>query len=352
MDEQLQQEIIKLVQAAMNNDEQAIQQIQQIMQAAEQGDPQAAQIAQLIQQIIQEQQGGVPKNKFGAKIEYIKRLKGICPEGQEMQFFKKGGKVCKKCMPKETKKGCKVKKGAEGAPMPERDDLGNRALRTLTNKISRKELPNFMEPLLRNSYEEDTLGEVTRTGRQLPKRRGNYVTSYVDESGNFMNNDSTVNIGGYQITKYPDGTLRYYNQKQGAEMNIDPTNPQYQDFLNLFDQGWEKNDKNIFVRNNRPVLVPMEQKGGQVSSGKNTKSSNKVRLIGFDEEKIDWGRIRDYRYSDDTTTTVSEEIDPETGKKMIFVTGRRGDSYNNLTKQGQQKVDSVLNQIKNPIKLK
>ena len=337
MDEQLQQEIIKLVQAAMNNDEQAIQQIQQIMQAAEQGDPQAAQIAQLIQQIIQEQQGGVPKDKFGAQIEYIKRLKGICPEGQEMQFFKKGGKVCKKCMPKVAKKGCKVKKGAEGAPMPERDDLGNKALRNLTNRISR---------------EEDTLGEVTRTGRQLPKRRGNYVTSYVDESGNFMNNDSTVNINGYQITKYPDETLRYYNQKQGAEMNVDPANPQYQDFLNLFNQGWEKNDKNIFVRNNRPVLVPMEQRGGQVSSGKNTKSSNKVRLIKSDEEYTDLGKIRDYRYSDGTTTTVSEEFDPDTGKKMIFVTGRRGDRHNNLTRQGQQKVDSVLNQIKNPLNLK
>lgn len=352
MDEQLQQEIIKLVQAAMNNDEQAIQQIQQIMQAAEQGDPQAAQIAQLIQQVIQEQQGSVPKNKFGAKIEYIKRLKGICPEGQEMQFFKKGGRVCKKCMPKAEKKGCKVKKGAEGTPMPERDDLGNRALRTLTNKISHKELPNFMEPLLRNSYEENTLEEVTKTSRQLPNRRGNYVTSYVDESGNFMNNDSTVNINGYQITKYPDGALRYYNKKQGAEMNIDPSNSQYQDFLNLFNQGWKKNEGNPFAKKDRPVLVPVEGDGGQVPNRKNTKSSNEVKLIKTDREITDWGDIYDYGYSDGTTTTVTNEVDPETGKRLIFVTGRRGDRYNNLTQQGQQKVDSVLNQIKNPIKLK
>jgi hypothetical protein len=96
----------------------------------------------------------------------------------------------------------------------------------------------------------------------------------------------------------------------------------------------------------------MEQKGGQVSSGKNTKSSNKVRLIKTDKEITDWGDIYDYGYSDGTTTTVTNEVDPETGKRLIFVTGRRGDSYNNLTKQGQQKVDSVLNQIKNPIKLK
>ena len=347
MDEQLQQEIIKLVQAAMNNDEQAIQQIQQIMQAAEQGDPQAAQIAQLIQQIIQEQQGGVPKDKFGAKIEYIKRLKGICPEGQEMQFFKKGGRVCKKCMPKVAKKGCKVKKGAEGTPMPEGEGLLSKALRNLASIRAREESLRNPAP-----YKEDTLEEVTKTSRQLPNRRGNYVTSYVDESGNFMNNDSTVNIDGYQITKYPDETLRYYNKKQGAEMNIDPANPQYQDFLNLFNQGWEKNDKNIFIRNNRPVLVPIEGDGGRVSNEKNTKSSNKVRLIGSDEEYTDWGRIRDFKFSDGTTTVVSEEVDPETGKKIISVTGRRGARYNNLTRQGQHKVDSVLNQIKNPLNLK
>ena len=353
MDEQLQQEIIKLVQAAMNNDEQAIQQIQQIMQAAEQGDPQAAQIAQLIQQIIQEQQGGVPKDKFGAKIEYIKRLKGICPEGQEMQFFKKGGKVCKKCMPKAAKKGCKVKKGAEGTPMPEGDGLLSKALRNLTNLRNQGLLPDPMEKSLETPvpYKENTLEEVTKTSRQLPNRRGNYVTSYVDESGNFMNNDSTVNINGYQITKYPDGALRYYNKKQGAEMNIDPTNPQYQDFLNLFNQGWKKNEGNPFAKKDRPVLVPVEGDGGQVSR-KNTKPSNNVKLIKTDKEFTDWGAIYDYGYSDGTTTTVSKEVDPETGKRLIFVTGRKGDRHNNLTKQGQQKVDSVLNQIKNPISLK
>ena len=103
MDEQqLQQQIIALVQAAMQGDQQANQQIQQIMQAAQQGDQQAMQIAQMIQQVAQAmQQQGVQAAKFGAKLNYFKQLKGICPEGYEMQVFKAGGRVCKKCMKKQ-----------------------------------------------------------------------------------------------------------------------------------------------------------------------------------------------------------------------------------------------------------
>jgi len=36
----------------------------------------------------------------GAKLAYIKKLRGICPEGYEMQYYKAGGQLCKKCMKK------------------------------------------------------------------------------------------------------------------------------------------------------------------------------------------------------------------------------------------------------------
>lgn len=100
MDEQqLQQQIVQLVQAAMQGNQQATQQIQQIMQAAQQGDQQAAQIAQMIQQVAQQmQQQQVQAAKFGAKLNYIKQLKGQCPEGYKMEYYKKGGQLCKKCM--------------------------------------------------------------------------------------------------------------------------------------------------------------------------------------------------------------------------------------------------------------
>ena len=88
----------------MQGDQQATQQIQQIMQAAQQGDQQAAQLAQMIQQVAQQlQQQQVQAAKFGAKLNYIKQLRGVCPEGYEMQYFKAGGQLCKQCVAKQKK---------------------------------------------------------------------------------------------------------------------------------------------------------------------------------------------------------------------------------------------------------
>lgn len=105
MDEQqLQQQIMQLVQAAMQGDQQATQQIQQIMQAAQQGDEQAVQLAQIIQAVAQQmQQSQVQAAKFGAKLNYIKQLRGICPDGYEMKYFKSGGQLCKQCVAKQRK---------------------------------------------------------------------------------------------------------------------------------------------------------------------------------------------------------------------------------------------------------
>lgn len=45
--------------------------------------------------------------KLGAKLEYLRSLKGECPEGQQLVYFKQGGRVCKKCI--EAAGGAKVK---------------------------------------------------------------------------------------------------------------------------------------------------------------------------------------------------------------------------------------------------
>jgi hypothetical protein len=55
----------------------------------------------------------------GTKLNYIKELKGICPEGYEMQYFAKGGHLCTVCKPKkveEAKCGKKMKKHEDGGP--------------------------------------------------------------------------------------------------------------------------------------------------------------------------------------------------------------------------------------------
>lgn len=112
MDEQLQEQVIQLIQAAQQGDQEAQQTIQQIMQAAQQGDQQAMQIAQMIQTVAEQMQGqAIQAAKFGAKLNYIRSLRGLCPEGYEMQYFKKGGQLCKKCVAKQNKNKEKLEEG-------------------------------------------------------------------------------------------------------------------------------------------------------------------------------------------------------------------------------------------------
>lgn len=77
---------------AQNNPEKLISEVSDYMQAA--------------------QQQEVAYAKWGAKLNYINYLRGNCPQGYEMRYFKKGGKLCKKCIAKqkaEQKKAEKVK---------------------------------------------------------------------------------------------------------------------------------------------------------------------------------------------------------------------------------------------------
>lgn len=113
-EQEVQQQVMQLVQAAMQGDEKANQYIQQIMQAAQQGDQQATQLAQMIQQVAQQMQQQSQMAKKGAKLNYIKQLRGICPEGYEMQYFKTGGTICKKCVQKQ-----KMQEGGDMNPIDE-----------------------------------------------------------------------------------------------------------------------------------------------------------------------------------------------------------------------------------------
>lgn len=58
------------------------------------------------QEFMQKMQGGVMA-RLGAKLEYYKKLKGVCPEGEELVYFKQGGRICKACQ--KAQKGAKVK---------------------------------------------------------------------------------------------------------------------------------------------------------------------------------------------------------------------------------------------------
>lgn len=83
-----------------------IQLVQQNPQAAEQ-------LEAIAQQFIQQVQGA-QSAKHGAKLSYIKSLKSGCPEGYEVSYNKKGGRLCKECV-KKAQIGAKLRKGFETA---------------------------------------------------------------------------------------------------------------------------------------------------------------------------------------------------------------------------------------------
>ena len=161
MDEQLQQQIVQLVQAAMQGDEQATQQIQQIMQAAQQGDQQAAQLAQMIQQVAQSM---TQSAKLGAKLNYLRQLKGQCPEGYEMRYFKAGGAMGSKIV-KECVKCQKQEAGGKAAPKNLVEAFKEeRALKkkAQSSKIKKSQGGNKMKPT--KQEKRVTLKREIRTG--------------------------------------------------------------------------------------------------------------------------------------------------------------------------------------------
>lgn len=116
----MQQQVVALVQAAMQGDQKATQTVNQIMEAAQKGDPKAVQLAQLIQEVAKQMQGQATAAKWGAKLRYIKSLK-----------YAKGGKACPEC----------TKKAAEGIvinhdkkPLPNTSTSGNNPVMDPTAK--------------------------------------------------------------------------------------------------------------------------------------------------------------------------------------------------------------------------
>lgn len=98
----MQQQVVALVQAAMQGDQKATETVNKIIEAAKAGDQQAMQIAQMIQQVAQQMQGQATAAKWGSKLNYIRSLK-----------FAKGGKACPACekgAPIVEKKACGGKK--------------------------------------------------------------------------------------------------------------------------------------------------------------------------------------------------------------------------------------------------
>ena len=80
-----------------------------------QSNPQALEQLEPIAQQFLQQMATSAKN--GAKLSYIKRLRGKCPEGQELSYYMNGGKTCSKCV--AAQKGVKVESDDDLATVAE-----------------------------------------------------------------------------------------------------------------------------------------------------------------------------------------------------------------------------------------
>lgn len=93
------QQVIALVQAAMQGDQKATEAVNNIMEAAKAGDPKATQLAQMITEVAKQMQKQAVTAKWGSKLDYIRELKNPKKE-----------KTCKDCDKKVEMKACGGKK--------------------------------------------------------------------------------------------------------------------------------------------------------------------------------------------------------------------------------------------------
>ena len=85
----------------------------------------------VMKQLLSKLVNKMPKAMKGTKLNYIKELKGICPEGYELQYFAAGGHLCSRCAAKkkieEAKCGkkMKAKKHSEGGISDTMNEIKN-----------------------------------------------------------------------------------------------------------------------------------------------------------------------------------------------------------------------------------
>ena len=107
------------------------------------------------------------KAAHGAKLDYVKSLKHICPEGEELVYFKQGGSV--KC-------GCAGKKLEEGAKVEKANTSVEKFKAIKKGQKGPKDTLKFKDQAARDSFYINTHGaedlESTRPGSYKKNKDG------------------------------------------------------------------------------------------------------------------------------------------------------------------------------------
>lgn len=117
------------------------------------GNPQAEEQAmtQFLQE-MQAQQGEAQAQaaRHGAKLKYIKDLKGTCPDGTHLEYYKAGGRLCKKCM--KNQDGGEVEEDKKGGVLAQykekvKKDCGGAKMKKCGGKMKKHQIGGTIETL-------------------------------------------------------------------------------------------------------------------------------------------------------------------------------------------------------------
>lgn len=150
------EEIVKLVQAAQQGDKKATKIIQNIFQKAQQGDQEAIQIATAIQELLKQ------KAAHGTKLQYFKSLKHKCADDEEVYYYKAGGSVGCGCR--------KIEKGGFGMETPETPE--NQRKKTVATTPSRTTVGAKKMAVSKETFNKPKVSKPVQK-KQTPKNTDN-----------------------------------------------------------------------------------------------------------------------------------------------------------------------------------
>lgn len=145
------------------------------------------------------QQQGVQVARLGAKLNYLRQLRGKCPEGYEVAYYKQGGKTCAVCQ--------KVGTQQQGGNVVE--DFKKK------RKVEKAKSGNIVQPTSGGQYSNQTFNENGRPAR---------YESYQDRNDNWFTlrtqgNDSTFYFNGGEGN--PNGpTPNFEGSKTNGKLNV------------------------------------------------------------------------------------------------------------------------------------
>ena len=198
MNEQIQQVIEQISQAVQESPETVMAAIQnggeegfkQVVTSLQKGDVKSAKA--MIQQLA-----GARKAAHGAKLQYIKKLKNQCPEGEELYYYKKGGSVGCGCKKKED--GGEVEKAKKGS---------------IISRFKNRVRSEFKKA-------EDTADQIQSQKKYKPDYSSKRVRESQEDYEKGITNDASAVNGkkcGGKVEKDCDGAVAKFKAKCGSKL--------------------------------------------------------------------------------------------------------------------------------------